>query len=436
MMARIFYHLLCLLIISGCATTQNIQKPTTSLPAQGMARISLERENIAISDLVRMEIKDNDQIVGNVATGGRLIWDRPQGTMKISVNPMWDGTFKYSTPSTINVASGNIYHIRLTAAWDDTNSSFLKKQSKAVFALQHTEKLDNIEVSATKYVSNNSKNKLAIPSSETSEDSSEKQSLQLSIAIPSSEYKDRKADSLPSTTLGKYYALLVGINDYKHLPKLQTAKNDARVVRDILRDDYGFEVELLLDASRSDILLSLGKLRERLASTDNLLIYYAGHGWLDKDGDEGYWLPSDASQNNEVNWVSNASVTTALKAMMAKHVLVVADSCYSGKLGRSVHIRMRNPDYYSRLSQKRARSVISSGGLEPVIDSGGKGSHSVFASAFIQALQDNKAMMDSTELFSNIRRPIMLNSDQTPEYSDIRKADHDGGEFIFVRINR
>ena len=25
--------------------------------------------------------------------------------------------------------------------------------------------------------------------------------------------------------------------------------------------------------------------------------------------------------------------------------------------------------------------------------------------------------------------PIMLNSEQTPEYSDIRRADHDGGEF-------
>jgi hypothetical protein len=28
----------------------------------------------------------------------------------------------------------------------------------------------------------------------------------------------------------------------------------------------------------------------------------------------------------------------------------------------------------------------------------------------------------------------MLNSDQTPEYSDIRKAGHDGGDFLFVRI--
>jgi hypothetical protein len=43
--------------------------------------------------------------------------------------------------------------------------------------------------------------------------------------------------------------------------------------------------------------------------------------------------------------------------------------------------------------------------------------------------------MDGTQLFNMIRRPVMLNSDQTPEYSDIRKAGHDGGDFLFVRKN-
>ena len=93
----------------------------------------------------------------------------------------------------------------------------------------------------------------------------------------------------------------------------------------------------------------------------------------------------------------------------------------------------RTPSYLSRLSQKRARCVISSGGLEPVIDSGGKGLHSVFASAFIDALEENNEIMDGVQLFNKLRRPVMLNSDQTPEYADIRKAGHEGGDFLFVR---
>ena len=63
-----------------------------------------------------------------------------------------------------------------------------------------------------------------------------------------------------------------------------------------------------------------------------------------------------------------------------------------------------------------------------------KGEHSVFASAFIQALRDNTGIMDGSTLFTKIRRLVMLNSDQTPEYSDIRKAGHDGGDFIFLDV--
>jgi len=232
---------------------------------------------------------------------------------------------------------------------------------------------------------------------------------------------------------GNYHALIIGNNNYTSLPKLQTAISDAKAVADILGNEYGFKVTLLLDAKRSDILLVLGRFREKLPKNDNLLIYYAGHGWLDKDGDEGYWLPVDATKDNEVNWISNASITTQLKAMTAKHVLIVADSCFSGKLGRSVHIQKRTSDYYSRIAQKRARSVIASGGLEPVVDSGGKGNHSVFASAFIEALQDKQSVIDTTELFGRIRQPVVLNSDQTPEYADIRKAGHEGGEFVFIK---
>jgi len=41
--------------------------------------------------------------------------------------------------------------------------------------------------------------------------------------------------------------------------------------------------------------------------------------------------------------------------------------------------------------------------------------------------------MDSVQLFNKLRRSVMLNSDQIPEFSDIRKAGHEGGEFLFGR---
>jgi len=269
-------------------------------------------------------------------------------------------------------------------------------------------------------------------------DQTQKNMATLPATINSQNETDGKfvvsALEIPSkTAFGKYYALVIGNNNYGSLPKLKTARNDAQMVANILKSNYGFNVTLLLDAKRSDIVAALAKFREKLSNKDNLLIYYAGHGFLDKEGDEGYWLPVDATKNNEINWISNSSITTQLKAMEAKHVLIIADSCYSGKLGRDVHIVKRTPDYYSRISRKKARSVIASGGLEPVIDSGGKGNHSVFTSALIAALQENNAVIDTSELFNKIRRPVVLNADQTPEYADIRKAGHEGGEFVFIR---
>jgi hypothetical protein len=84
------------------------------------------------------------------------------------------------------------------------------------------------------------------------------------------------------------------------------------------------------------------------------------------------------------------------------------------------------------MAEKRARLVITSGGLEPVADSTG-GGHSPFATAFLESLKNNDSILDGTQLFNQLRRPVMLKADQTPEYADVRKAGHEGGDFLFVR---
>jgi len=43
--------------------------------------------------------------------------------------------------------------------------------------------------------------------------------------------------------------------------------------------------------------------------------------------------------------------------------------------------------------------------------------------------------MDGTQLFNQIRRPVMTAANQTPQYTDVRQAGHDGGDFLFVRKN-
>ncbi|MCZ6447061.1 MAG: hypothetical protein O6831_02355 [Alphaproteobacteria bacterium] len=55
------------------------------------------------------------------------------------------------------------------------------------------------------------------------------------------------------------------------------------------------------------------------------------------------------------------------------------------------------------------------------------------AGAFLWALREDRDVMDGQAFFDAIKRPVVLNADQTPQCSDIRRAGHDVGDFKFVR---
>jgi hypothetical protein len=242
-----------------------------------------------------------------------------------------------------------------------------------------------------------------------------------------------KAMSKPAIEFGRYHALVIGNDTYRAFRDLRSAVNDARAVGALLESDYGFEVKVLTNATRSEIYSNLTDFRRKIGTKDNFLIYYAGHGWLDKEVDEGYWLPIDAQEEDASNWISSNEITAEIIRSKAKHVMVVADSCFSGTLTRGLTIKSRTPDYIKLMAKKKARTALTSGGLEPVMDSGGGSNHSVFAQAFLKILRENDTVLDGHQLFTVIRKKVMVGSEQTPEYGDIRKAGHDGGDFLFVR---
>ena len=64
---------------------------------------------------------------------------------------------------------------------------------------------------------------------------------------------------------------------------------------------------------------------------------------------------------------------------------------------------------------------------------GGGGKNSIFAKALLTVLRENQSVIDGAALFNGLKRQVVLGSEQTPQYSDIRNAEHDGGEFFLVR---
>jgi uncharacterized caspase-like protein/polyhydroxyalkanoate synthesis regulator phasin len=240
-----------------------------------------------------------------------------------------------------------------------------------------------------------------------------------------------------------YYALIIGDDNFRYWPHIDNAVNDARAVEQELRTHYGFKTTLLVNATREQLLGAFNDLRQQLTPNDNLLVYYAGHGQLVPQIDRGYWIPVDAQTTNDTEWILNEQITDYLQIIPARHIIIIADSCYAGVLTRSsVEVPKSGLDPRTRLSvlqalsPKRVRTVMTSGGVQPVLDSGVDG-HSIFAAALLRVLRDNNNILEGNRLFEAIS-PIVttqsakLGYKQTPTYRAIVFAGHEGGDFIFV----
>jgi Caspase domain/Sel1 repeat len=252
------------------------------------------------------------------------------------------------------------------------------------------------------------------------------------------------APKLDLAKFGRYHALVIGNDHYKHWPQLINAISDATAIAKVLKEHYGFQVTLLKDATRAQIMKALNQYRKVLTEKDNLLIYYAGHGHLEQGIDRGYWIPVDAETSDNSEWVLLPSVTDMLQLISAKHVMVVADSCFGGKLTRSSLAQLKpgltdeaRLDLLKTLAQKRVRTAMTSGGVKPVLDAGGSG-HSVFADAFLGVLEENATVLEAERLFWAVRTRVVstsqkLNAEQIPTYDPIHMAGHESlGDFIFV----
>jgi len=239
------------------------------------------------------------------------------------------------------------------------------------------------------------------------------------------------------TTTEKYYALIVGNDEYSHWPKLRAAVNDANEISKILKNKYNFEVTTLINANYSQTVDALINFTKDKEFSDNLLIYYAGHGELSEDENKGYWIPIDGGLKQDSKWISNDIIKNRIKATKAKHLLLVVDSCFAGSISRgggsainkNIEV-LNNINLINRYKMKKTRIVLTSGGNEPVVDTDG-GKHSYFANKFIDVLKNNNDVIQSMILFQQVNEYVVNNAGQTPNRTVIFGTGDDGGDFLF-----
>lgn len=246
---------------------------------------------------------------------------------------------------------------------------------------------------------------------------------------------------------GTYRALIIGNNNYADPDRLwqplQTAVSDSRAVADILSTEYGFtDVTVVEDASRRDILVSLRNLADRVQPNDSVLLYYAGHGFLDEENSRGYWVPVDGIGTDHTTFVRNSTIRDELSiiASRVQHTLLLSDSCFSGTLLRDGNRGANSADtgtaYYEKISQKKSAQIIAAGGVEYVDDNYRQSGHSPFTYFLLNELASNEQqILTATELGANVSRAVANNVNQVPESGVLYGAGDELGEFLFIRVN-
>lgn len=229
-----------------------------------------------------------------------------------------------------------------------------------------------------------------------------------------------------------YYALLISVGEYEDsdITDLDQPIEDGLRLKEVLTRKYSFDsknIKWLKNPTREEMIVTFDNLGKKLTVDDNLLIFFAGHGYWDKNLEVGYWLPSDSKRSNPANWFANSTIRDYVGGIKARHVLLISDACFSGGI-----LKTRNPFTEAspgviKIYNLASRKAMTSGTLNEVPD------ESVFMKYLIKQLEQNEEkFLTSEQLFTTIKPAVLNNSETIPQYGTIQSAGDEGGDFIFI----
>ena len=240
-------------------------------------------------------------------------------------------------------------------------------------------------------------------------------------------------------------AVVIGVDKYRNsnIPQLTGAVRDAKTVTEELKAQ-GFAVTVLLDerATRERIVELLGdELPNQVGPNDRVLIYFAGHGVSTGEGERalGYLVPVDGDRNRlRATGISMNELTAWFEDYRCKHVMYVADACYSGLAlsTRGLGLSAELSDYLAQITKKPVRMVMTAGGAgQEANEYEGQG---LFTRYFLEAIRgaadtNHDGIVTSDEIAAYVKPGVAetamtrFRREQNPQVG--RSGE---GEFVFV----
>ncbi len=245
------------------------------------------------------------------------------------------------------------------------------------------------------------------------------------------------------------YALLFATNEYDEWTHLKNPTEDVRKIAQLLRQNYGFKVEVVENATIEEMTLKLEEYMDKTyAEQDQLFIYFAGHGLFDTKN-RGFVVAKDSKKDDHTkrSYLRFKQLTGDLnESYGCNHVFLALDVCFGGAAfdkfdavnigGSSLEEILQNKEKFIRGTLKiTSRILVTSGGIEYVPD------ESVFAKKFIETLKTNGAekngILTLDDFADNFQTLATIQDSEiptTPQYGYF--GDHQPyGDFLFIYQN-
>ena len=230
-------------------------------------------------------------------------------------------------------------------------------------------------------------------------------------------------------------AVIIGISNYKSLPKAEFSKDDAQVFYDYAIRALGVKpgnIKLLMDeqADAEEIYTAFKTwLPARVKSTTDVYVFYSGHGLPTQDGSGLYWLPQRANRDLiSKTGILLSEVNSDIHASKPKSVTIFMDACYSGQArggetlvasARPIALKSQPTTFPSNFT------VISASQADQISSSSPELQHGIFSYYLMRGMEgdadlnkDGKIILDEIQkyLSENVgRQARIMNRQQEPQ---------------------
>jgi len=232
--------------------------------------------------------------------------------------------------------------------------------------------------------------------------------------------------------MGKTWAVFVENSSYQTFASLEGPRKDISLMKAALskykinnvihKKDLGKkEMERFFTIELRDLV--------RANHVNTLMIWYAGHGKFINE--TGYWIPVDASRDDEFSYFNINSLKAALLGYTdyVTHTLVISDACESGP---TFYQAMRDsPEERDcndwEATKLRSSQVFSSAGYELALD------NSQFTRTFANTLANNpNSCIPIEKIVNKVTTAVNQQKQQKPRFGKISGLADENGTFFFI----